>query len=133
MCNWRMGMWRQPIDAICDYFGERIAMYFSFLGFYTKVCNHMRPIHCLTNIHVCRRCVCQHQWASCAQSLYFLLGIRSVTFDQKHYTNGFVTDCAATGEYAAVAFCVLIMVWATVFLEYWKREVPLYFKHHSSP
>jgi len=85
MCNWRMGMWRQPIDAICDYFGERIAMYFSFLGFYTKAL-----------------CVPASMGILCA----------IVVFSAGN----------PIGEYAAVAFCVLIMVWATVFLEYWKRE-----------
>jgi len=29
------GMWHQPIDQIAAYFGEKLAMYFKFLGYYT--------------------------------------------------------------------------------------------------
>lgn len=28
--------WEIPIDSIRDYFGEKIALYFDFLKFYTK-------------------------------------------------------------------------------------------------
>jgi len=30
------GMWNQPLDQIAAYFGEKLAMYFKFLGFYTS-------------------------------------------------------------------------------------------------
>ena len=33
--NYRMP-WEIPIDSIRDYFGEKIALYFDFLKFYTK-------------------------------------------------------------------------------------------------
>jgi len=37
-CGWNKwnGMWAQPYDEIRDYFGEQIALYFRFVGFYTK-------------------------------------------------------------------------------------------------
>jgi len=34
--NFEHGMWEQPHHEIRDYFGEEIAMYFKFLGFYTS-------------------------------------------------------------------------------------------------
>jgi hypothetical protein len=39
--TWLKRMWslkffaRQPMDRVREYFGERIALYFAFLGFYT--------------------------------------------------------------------------------------------------
>lgn len=35
MYDYANGMWRQPIDQIAAYFGEKLAMYFKFLGYYT--------------------------------------------------------------------------------------------------
>ncbi|XP_065662021.1 anoctamin-10 [Hydra vulgaris] len=78
--QWYLG-WEQPINAIKSYFGESIALYFTFLGFYTKF---LLPTAVIGILH------------------YFFI------VDENHSEN--------------VWFAVLNVVWATVFLELWKRK-----------
>lgn len=71
----------QPLNDIKNYFGESIALYFAFLGFYTK---SLIP---LALIGICH-------W---------------LVFDDDNKAEN-------------VWFAVLNVIWATVFLELWKRE-----------
>jgi hypothetical protein len=80
--------WEQPIDNIRDYFGERLAMYFSFLGFYT---------HALISPTL---------WGAAAGCLQFI----------------FQDSAPLIAEWAVVGYCIQIVVWATIFLENWKRK-----------
>ena len=40
--------WSLPIDTMRDYFGEKIALYFNFLCFYTRELWYMAIIGCIT-------------------------------------------------------------------------------------
>ena len=66
-------------DQVREYFGETIAMYFAFLGYYT-----------------------------------FFLTLPAVL--------GLVTHFFWNDELSVVLFCVFNLVWATIFLEAWKRK-----------
>lgn len=68
----------QPLDQIREYFGETVAMYFAFLGFYTV-----------------------------ALILPALLGVLASFL-----------ECDVTTQ---IAFCAMNLIWATLFLETWKR------------
>jgi hypothetical protein len=87
VCN-GTGMWNQPIDQIRDYFGEKLAMYFSFLGFYCF--NLMSPAF----------------WG-------LACGIVQIVLKDSLPT---------VAMWAVVGYCIQIVVWATVFLENWKRK-----------
>lgn len=78
----------QPIDEIRDYFGEEIAMYFAWLGFYTFALWILSIIGILTTFF----------WA--------------VTYFKSQ---------AVWTVWSVTIYCVILSLWATLFLEYWKR------------
>ncbi|XP_075063959.1 anoctamin-8 isoform X2 [Mixophyes fleayi] len=75
---------RQPLDEICEYFGVKVAMYFSWLGFYTS-------------------------------SLVYpaVFGIMLWFFTESDQTSR---------DICCVVFALFNVVWATLFLEGWKRR-----------
>ncbi|XP_053321734.1 anoctamin-8 isoform X2 [Spea bombifrons] len=75
---------RQPLDEICDYFGVKVAMYFSWLGFYTS-------------------------------SLVYpaMFGMMLWFFTESDQTSR---------DICCVVFALFNVIWATLFLEGWKRR-----------
>ncbi|KAG8454890.1 hypothetical protein GDO86_001206 [Hymenochirus boettgeri] len=75
---------RQPLDEICEYFGVKIALYFSWLGFYTS-------------------------------SLVYpaVFGMMLWFFTESDQTSR---------DISCVVFALFNVVWATLFLEGWKRR-----------
>ena len=91
----------QPLDAIRLYFGEDVGFYFSFLGFYT-------------------------QWLCVPSLLGLVVSILSwLSFESAGDEIFFGTiDETSTRKmpwYVAI-YSMLLTIWATVFLEMWKRN-----------
>jgi len=80
--------WAQPFTKIKDYFGEKIGLYFVFLGHYTE-----------------------------QAGIAAILGVIV-----------WMVSCTTGGVNAPVIpfFCIVMSVWATVFLETWKRKQSRY-------
>jgi len=78
----------QPIGKIRLYFGEKIALYFAWLEFYTKML--VIP--------------------ACAGLAIYILDIINI----------------AGARYQKIIFAALIVVWSTLFTEFWKRKSSLY-------
>ncbi|XP_072002458.1 anoctamin-4 isoform X1 [Engystomops pustulosus] len=121
------GVWYkyQPLDLIRRYFGEKIGLYFAWLGWYTGMlfpaaiiglfvflygmftldsCQVSKEICQATNVTMCPLCdkYCP----------YMRLSDSCVYAKVTHlFDNG-----------ATVFFAVFMAVWATVFLEFWKRR-----------
>lgn len=102
--------WDQPIDEIRDYFGEKIALYFAFLGHYTM-------------------------WLSVAAAIGFAVFIHQLARIRENTgsPNFFdVTQLVGNGSTAEVVvysevpeapfFSLFIAFWATFMLEFWKRK-----------
>uniref|UniRef100_A0A8C7DU26 Anoctamin n=1 Tax=Oncorhynchus kisutch TaxID=8019 RepID=A0A8C7DU26_ONCKI len=112
----RWASWKnyQPLDHIREYYGEKIALYFAWLGFYT---GWLLP-------------------AAVVGTLVFLFGIWLMVTDVPafeyfvHCPCSFTTYCMAILSSQAgllfdnggtVFFSIFMALWAVTFLEYWKR------------
>lgn len=80
--------WKQPFNRIKDYFGEKIAMYFLFLGHYTAAV----------------------MVAAVVGTIFYLITV--IEADPNHPSIPF--------------FCVFMALWATCFVEFWKRKQSRY-------
>lgn len=81
--------WKQPVNRVKDYFGEKIGFYFLFLGHYTTFLTYSSLVGVGVYIHT-------------------LLDPRMQNAESVPY------------------FCVFMSLWATVFLEFWKRKQARY-------
>uniref|UniRef100_A0A671PV22 Anoctamin n=1 Tax=Sinocyclocheilus anshuiensis TaxID=1608454 RepID=A0A671PV22_9TELE len=102
--NWLKWYKYQPLDHIREYFGEKIALYFAWLGFYTAwllpaalvgTCVFVSVFPVLS-INILPACSCLFST---------LLKV------------GYLFDHPGT-----VFFSVFMSLWAVTFLEYWKRK-----------
>ncbi|KAF9315075.1 Anoctamin-7 [Podila horticola] len=97
--NWVRSGRTQPLEEIRFYYGEKIALYFAWIGHYTKWLI----------------------WAAIAGVLFLIYGLAAGgikldgTDSNKNYLAVF--DNALTLPYA-----LFMSVWAALFVEYWKRK-----------
>uniref|UniRef100_A0A452H9G6 Anoctamin n=1 Tax=Gopherus agassizii TaxID=38772 RepID=A0A452H9G6_9SAUR len=121
------GMWYkyQPLDLVRRYFGEKIGLYFAWLGWYTGMLFPAAFIglfvflygvttlnHCQVSKEVCQATdiiMCP----ICDKFCPFMRLSDSCVYAK-------VTHLFDNG--ATVFFAVFMAVWATVFLEFWKRR-----------
>ncbi|XP_038155699.1 anoctamin-4-like isoform X2 [Cyprinodon tularosa] len=121
------GVWYkyQPLDLIRRYFGEKIGLYFAWLGWYTGMLFPAALVgllvflygvftleHCSVSKEICQAtdtimCPICDQYCP-----YLRLSDSCIYAKVTHlFDNG-----------ATVFFAVFMAVWATVFLEFWKRR-----------
>ncbi|KAI9008473.1 calcium-activated chloride channel-domain-containing protein [Hyaloraphidium curvatum] len=108
---WRKG-WRQPLDDVRKYFGERIAWYFAWAGFYTLL---LIPLSAFAFV------VFIYGLVTAATG-----GAFSVDFAQANLTEVgtvIVTGFAVTFDNALTPwYGIALCAWATIAFEYWKRR-----------
>jgi hypothetical protein len=85
--------WSQPIAEVRNYFGEKIAMYFSFLGFYTTMLRYL--------------------------ALASLVAMIDIIIESAVY--GSLKEALSTA-YTFPAFALFVAIWAQSLVEFWKRE-----------
>ncbi|XP_028303555.1 anoctamin-9 isoform X2 [Gouania willdenowi] len=122
--RWSALFTRQPTEQIKSYFGEKVALYYLWLGFYTKLLvpaavigvivflfgiaffntNPLIKEVCNSSIIMCPRCdkMCR-VWELSDTCSYAKI---SHLFDNE----------------GTVAFAMFMAIWATLFLELWKRH-----------
>merc|ERR1711892_1547860 len=113
----------QPLDQIRNYFGEEVALYFAFMGCYTTS---------LTVFAFLGICVMIYGLSTVSESTYVteMCDIDYVMCPECDYDCNywrFNRTCSNIkftyifDNYLTVAYAFLVAVWATTFLEYWKR------------
>uniref|UniRef100_A0A3Q3M7E0 Anoctamin n=1 Tax=Mastacembelus armatus TaxID=205130 RepID=A0A3Q3M7E0_9TELE len=123
----RWGKWYkyQPLDHIREYFGEKIALYFAWLGFYTA---WLLPAAVVgTLVFVCNIfvSVSVNSKEICTKGDSYLMCPLCNTCKAWNMSDictmaklGYLFDHPGT-----VLFSVFMSFWAVTFLEYWKRKM----------
>lgn len=104
----------QSADDICDYFGVKISMYFAWLGFYTNSMLYPAVIGFLLWILAESDQVLDH--------IHTLWPARIEHFDLPFLTSTLVSRYQTSQDICCVVFALFNVVWATLFLERWKRR-----------
>jgi anoctamin-10/anoctamin-7 len=90
--RWVFQFWRtQPLDDVRNYFGEKISLYFCWLGHYTT-------------------------WLWCPGLLGLYVWGQAMVYSKN---NGI--EPTSFDSLWAIPFALFIAIWSTVYLEYWKR------------
>ncbi|KAL4671641.1 hypothetical protein H8959_004350 [Pygathrix nigripes] len=123
--GWRHMFRKQPIDEIRNYFGEKVALYFAWLGWY----NYMLVPAALTGLLVflsgfslfdasqISKEICEaHDILMCP------LGDHSRRYQRLSETCTFAKLTHLFDNDGTVVFAIFMALWATVFLEIWKRQ-----------
>ncbi|NXD15212.1 ANO7 protein, partial [Nothocercus nigrocapillus] len=122
--NWRKWYKYQPLDHIRKYFGEKVAFYFTWLGFYTGWLLPAAVVGTLVFIagiflmfddvpaqEVCESKEQYRMCPLCKSCPYWQLSSICETFKA-----GRLFDHGGT-----IFFSMFMSLWAVMFLEYWKR------------
>uniref|UniRef100_A0A2K6L039 Anoctamin n=1 Tax=Rhinopithecus bieti TaxID=61621 RepID=A0A2K6L039_RHIBE len=123
--GWRHMFRKQPVDEIRNYFGEKVALYFAWLGWY----NYMLVPAALTGLLVflsgfslfdasqISKEICEaHDILMCP------LGDHSRRYQRLSETCTFAKLTHLFDNDGTVVFAIFMALWATVFLEIWKRQ-----------
>ncbi|KAM4850559.1 anoctamin-9 [Urocitellus parryii] len=123
--RWRNLARRQPIDDIRNYFGEKVALYFAWLGWYTYMLVPAALVGLLVflsgfalfDASQISKEICEAQ-----DILLCPLGHQSRSFQPLSSTCTFAKLTHLFDNEGTVLFAIFMALWATVFLEIWKRQ-----------
>lgn len=115
----------QQVDKIVDYFGVKIAMYYVWVGFYTLMLIPAVAIGLLTFFYgaltlsndqptndICHNNFTAPMCPICAKNCDFVDISESCMPAKASYL---------MGNFTTVIFAIFISIWATIYLEMWKR------------
>uniref|UniRef100_A0ABM5GFA8 Anoctamin n=1 Tax=Pogona vitticeps TaxID=103695 RepID=A0ABM5GFA8_9SAUR len=123
--SWRAWYKYQPLDLVRRYFGEKIGLYFAWLGWYTGMLFPAAFIGLfvfLYGVATLKHCQVSKEVCQATEIIMCPICDKYCPFmrlsDSCVYAK--VTHLFDNG--ATVFFAVFMAVWATVFLEFWKRR-----------
>ncbi|KAF9430418.1 Anoctamin-7 [Entomortierella beljakovae] len=99
--NWVRSPTSQPIEEIRYYYGEKIALYFAWIGYYTR---WLIP-------------------AAIVGFLYFIYGIANFLVHDDPNAGEFASKAQRIFDNAlTLPFTLFMAVWSSLFVEFWKRK-----------
>ncbi|XP_035119835.3 anoctamin-9 isoform X1 [Callithrix jacchus] len=123
--QWR-GMFRkQPVNEIRDYFGEKVALYFAWLGWYTYMlvpAALMGLVIFLSGFSLFEASQISKEICEADNILMCPLGDHSRRYQRLSETCTFAKLTHLFDNDGTVVFAIFMALWATVFLEIWKRQ-----------
>ncbi|XP_045437007.1 anoctamin-9 isoform X1 [Pipistrellus kuhlii] len=123
--RWRNMFREQPIDDIRNYFGEKVALYFAWLGWYTYMLVPAALVglivflsgFSLFNASQISKEICEaHDIFMCPR------GDHRRQYQRLSDTCTFAKLTHLFDNEGTVIFAIFMALWATVFLEFWKRQ-----------
>ncbi|XP_058160843.1 anoctamin-9 isoform X5 [Dasypus novemcinctus] len=123
--QWRSIFRRQPIDSIRDYFGEKVALYFAWLGWYTAMLAPAAAVGLvifLSGFSLFHASQISKEICEAHDVLLCPRGDHGRRFQRLSDTCTFAKLTHLFDNDGTVLFAAFMAVWATVFLEIWKRK-----------
>uniref|UniRef100_A0A452EZP2 Anoctamin n=1 Tax=Capra hircus TaxID=9925 RepID=A0A452EZP2_CAPHI len=123
--RWRSMFQRQPISDIRDYFGEKVALYFAWLGWYTYMLVPAAVVGLIVFLsgfsqfeasQISKEICKAHDIYMCPR------GDHNRRFQRLSDTCAYAKLTHLFDNEGTVLFAIFMALWATVFLELWKRE-----------
>ncbi|NXY56816.1 ANO9 protein, partial [Callaeas wilsoni] len=123
--RWRVIFKKQPIEEIRCYFGEKVALYFAWLGWYTYLLVFAAVAGLATvaaGTTVFSSSQVSKEICDANNTIMCPLCDQNCSFWVLSDTCIYAKVTHVIDNEATVAFAMFMAVWATVFLELWKRE-----------
>nr|XP_004653950.3 anoctamin-9 [Jaculus jaculus] len=123
--QWRNMVQEQPIDEIRNYFGEKVALYFAWLGWYTYMLVPAALVglivflsgFALFNASQISKEICE------ANNIFMCpVGDHGRRYHRLSELCTFAKLTHLFDNEGTVLFAIFMALWATVFLEIWKRQ-----------
>uniref|UniRef100_A0A8B9Y3J6 Anoctamin n=1 Tax=Bos mutus grunniens TaxID=30521 RepID=A0A8B9Y3J6_BOSMU len=123
----RWGMWykHQPLDLIRLYFGEKIGLYFAWLGWYTGMLIPAAIVGlCVFFYGILTMNASQVSQEICKATEVFMCPLcdKNCSLQRLNESCIYAKVTYLFDNGGTVFFAIFMAIWATVFLEFWKRR-----------
>ncbi|KAK2496369.1 hypothetical protein MC885_016995, partial [Smutsia gigantea] len=123
----RWGMWykHQPLDLIRLYFGEKIGLYFAWLGWYTGMLIPAAVVGlCVFFYGILTMNASQVSQEICMATEVFMCPLcdKNCSLQRLNDSCIYAKVTYLFDNGGTVFFAIFMAIWATVFLEFWKRR-----------
>ncbi|NXP15015.1 ANO9 protein, partial [Thinocorus orbignyianus] len=123
--RWRVIFCRQPIEKIRSYFGEKVALYFAWLGWYTYLLGFAAVVGLVifvAGITVFNSSQVSKEICEATDTVMCPLCDQKCPFWLLSDTCTYAKVTHMIDNEGTVVFAMFMAIWATVFLELWKRQ-----------
>nr|XP_013803713.1 PREDICTED: anoctamin-9 [Apteryx mantelli mantelli] len=123
--QWRYIFCKQPIEKIRGYFGEKVALYFAWLGWYTNLLGIAALVGVLAfviGITVFGSNQVSKEICEASTTIMCPLCDQKCPFWQLSDTCTYAKVTHMIDNEGTVFLAMIMAIWATVFLELWKRQ-----------